>query len=232
MDSFLVTCEHGGNLVPPPYRHLFADRKALLATHRGYDPGALEMARQLAEAFAAELFSSTVTRLLVDLNRSIGHPHLFSNATEGEPKSLRREIVALHYEPYRSDVELFVEKAVERGHRVVHISSHSFTPVLDGQVRDVDVGLLYDPARRVEAELCARWKDELSARAPDLRIRRNHPYRGNSDGLTSHLRKRFGPDAYLGVELEVNQETVFGPAPRWKALRGRIVDSLRAATAN
>ena len=38
-----------------------------------------------------------------------------------------------------------------RGRRVIHISSHSFTPELDGKVRSADVGLLYHPGRHGEA---------------------------------------------------------------------------------
>ena len=42
-DSFLFTCEHGGNRIPAPYRRLFRGQRALLDSHRGYDPGALVM---------------------------------------------------------------------------------------------------------------------------------------------------------------------------------------------
>ena len=80
IDSFLVTCEHGGNRIPSSLQPLFRGYRALLATHRGFDPGALVMARQLATAFAAPLVTSTTSRLVVDLNRSIGHPRLYSPA--------------------------------------------------------------------------------------------------------------------------------------------------------
>ena len=45
----LVTCEHGGNRVPKEYRRLFAGWEPVLASHRGYDPGALTLARELAD---------------------------------------------------------------------------------------------------------------------------------------------------------------------------------------
>ena len=78
MDTFIITCEHGGNRIPAPYRRLFRGQRALLDSHRGYDPGSLVMAKALASAFGAPLVASTVSRLLIDLNRSIGHPQLFS----------------------------------------------------------------------------------------------------------------------------------------------------------
>jgi len=230
-DSFLITCEHGGNRIPSPYRRLFRGRRDLLDSHRGYDPGALAMARAMAKAFRAPLVTSTISRLLIDLNRSIGHPHLFSVVTRGAPAKLRAKIVEQHYVPYRLQVERLVRQSVSRGQRVIHISSHSFTPELDGKVRRADVGLLYHPARRAETELCARWKASLAAFAPALRVRRNYPYAGKGDGLVSHLRLRFPRGAYVGIELEVNQRIVLAAGRRWTALRGVLIDSLRAACA-
>ena len=229
IDSFLITCEHGGNRIPAPYRSLFHGYHALLDTHRGYDLGALVMARALARAFRARLVTSTISRLLVDLNRSIGHPQLFSAATRRAPAKLRAKIVEQHYRPYRVQVERLVRQSVSRGLRVIHISSHSFTPKLDGKVRRADVGLLYDPGRRGEAELCARWKGSLAAFAPELRVRRNYPYAGKGDGLTTYLRQRFPRGAYVGIELEVNQRIVLTAGRRWTALRGVLIDSLRRA---
>jgi predicted N-formylglutamate amidohydrolase len=229
IDSFLITCEHGGNRIPALYRGLFRGRQRLLDSHRGYDPGALVMARSLAEALRAPLVTSTVSRLLIDLNRSIGHPQLFSAATRGVPRELRARIVEQHYQPYRAQVEGLVKQSVSRGRRVIHISSHSFTAELNGKVRHADVGLLYHPGRHGEAELCARWKASLAAFAPQLRVRRNYPYAGKADGLTSHLRVLFPRGAYVGIELEVNQRIMLAAGRRWTALRGALIDSLRAA---
>ena len=230
-DSFLVTCEHGGNRIPAPFRSLFAGHAPLLGTHRGYDPGALIMAKDLARALRAPLVTSTISRLLIDLNRSIGHPQLFSAATRGMPSSLRVRIVEQHYLPYRTRVEELVGRSVSRGRRVIHVSSHSFTPVLDGNVRRADVGLLYHPDRSGEVKLCARWKASLATLAPDLRVRRNYPYAGKGDGLTSYLRMRFSSATYVGVELEINQRIVQAAGRRWTALRGVLVDALVAAHA-
>jgi len=189
------------------------------------------MARALARAFGAPLVASSISRLLVDLNRSIGHPRLFSAATRGAPSTVRDAIVAQYYHPYRTQVERLVRQSLSRGRRVIHVSSHSFTPQLDGKVRRADVGLLYDPGRHGEAELCARWKASLARFAPELRVRRNYPYAGKGDGLTSYLRRLFPYRAYVGIELEINQSMVFAAGRRWPALRRALIDSLRAACA-
>lgn len=224
----LVSCEHGGNRVPARYRHLFAGHEAHLGTHRGYDPGALALARDLAERLGATCFVSTVSRLLVDLNRSIGHPKLYSEATRVAPPALRREILDAHYLPYRNAVHAHVADAVAHGARVIHISSHSFTPVLDGITRDADIGLLYDPGRPGEATLCQRWQAALAAALPAFRVRRNYPYTGKSDGLTAYLRRHYNANVYVGVEFEINQKHV-RPAGQWRGLRPAIVDALVAA---
>lgn len=231
IDAFIITCEHGGNRIPASYGPFFDHQQRLLDSHRGYDPGALLMGRVLARAFAAPLVSSTISRLLVDLNRSIGHPRLFAPVVRALPAAQRNTIVDRYYTPYRERVERLVERAVARGRRVIHVSSHSFTPVLDGVVRRADVGLLYDPTRQGEVDLCDRWKHGLAAFAPGLRVRRNYPYAGKGDGLTSYLRARYSSRAYIGIELEINQRIVLAAGLPWTSLRRQLVESLRSACA-
>lgn len=228
-DHYLISCEHGGNRIPARYRPLFAGFESLLQTHRGHDPGALVLARELASALAAPLFVSTTSRLLVDLNRSIGHPRLYAEAARAAPAAVRREILETYYLPYRNKVEAHIAEAIARGQRVIHLSSHSFTPVLDGAIRTADIGLLYDPARYGEIELCRRWQTQLKARAPDLKVRRNYPYTGKSDGFTAYLRRCFPADAYVGIELEINQKHVFNGGREWRAMRRQLIAALRLA---
>jgi predicted N-formylglutamate amidohydrolase len=225
-DRFLITCEHGGNRIPFRYRRLFQGHEALLDSHRGYDAGALAVASDLAAALRAPLFKSTVSRLLIDLNRSPGHARLYSDITRATPPAMREEIRRRHYLPYRQRVEEWIESVVSKGERVVHISSHSFTPVLDGEVRKADVGLLYDPARPGELDLCRCWGKALKQLAPALRVRRNYPYRGKSDGLTRWLRQRFPAPSYVGIELEINHQWALRGGAAWLDLRRKLRQSL------
>ena len=225
-DWRLITCEHGGKRIPPPYRHLFHEHRTLLDSHRGYDPGALALARDLATRLAAPLVVANVSRLLIDLNRSVGHPRLYSEATRPAPADVRQQILEHYYRPYRSEAERLVGDAVAEGSRVIHFSCHSFTPELDGKVRDADIGLLYDPARAGEMELCERLKAALKARVPELKVRRNYPYAGKGDGLTAYFRMRFAPGAYVGIEIEVNQKHVFRAGRHWRRVREALVESL------
>lgn len=228
----LITCEHGGNRVPARYRPLFRGHEDLLHSHRGHDPGALLLARELAAALGVPLVVSTVSRLVIDLNRSPGHPRLYSEVTRTLPLAARREILQRHYLPYRERVEGWIADQIARGGRVLHLSAHSFTPVLDGQVRNADVGLLYDPHRPAEAVFCRRWQQALRSLAADIRVRRNYPYTGRSDGLTAWLRRRFPAECYLGIELEVNQRYPLGGGAAWRELRAHIIEGLRRSIAD
>lgn len=224
--QLLITCEHGGNQVPPAYRHLFQRSRHVLQTHRAYDPGALSLASYFARVLPAELYYSTVTRLLVELNRCEHHPRLFSEFTHRLEPAARQALLQQYYRPYRDRIRHWIEQTIRDGQRVLHVSVHSFTPCLHGQVRHADVGLLYDPARKLERQSAAGWRDDLRARRPDLKVRRNYPYLGNSDGLTTALRKDFGPGQYVGLELEVNQRWFRQPRARWQELSTDLVRGL------
>ena len=221
----VISCEHGGNRVPQPWAAHFHDATEILATHRGYDPGTLRLGRQLARAAGAPLVASTVSRLLVDLNRSIGHRRLFSTWSMRASDVDRRVILRRWYVPHRAGVQRLVADGVASGEFVLHVSVHSFTPTWDGIDRGVDIGWLYDPRREAEREFCAGWQQRLRSREALLRCRKNQPYRGVADGLTTHLRRRFPGDAYAGIELEVSQGITLGPPRPWARVRKHLIES-------
>jgi len=225
-DRLVITCEHAGNVVPERYRPLFVGHEHLLPTHRGWDPGALLLAREMAERFDAPLFYDETTRLLADLNRSVGNPELHSEATRHLSLPERRRLLEEHYHPHRQRVDAAMAEAVASGDRVVHVASHSFTPELNGHVRTADVGLLYDPGRPGEVAFATAWLAALARADPTLRLRRNYPYIGKSDGVTQVMRRRYPPERYVGIELEVNQRYVEAGGPAWSKIRRTIIDTL------
>jgi predicted N-formylglutamate amidohydrolase len=224
--AVLVTCEHGGQRVPRRYQPLFAGRPDWAGTHRALDIGALATARELAARLEAPLLYSTTTRLLVDLNRSVGHPRLFSEVSRALPREERERILQAYYVPYRREVEAWV---ASQRRPVLHVSSHSFTPVLGREAREADIGLLYDPRRARERALAARWKSAILEREPGLRVRFNYPYAGRADGLTTALRRRFPDARYAGIELEINQRYPLSGGKTWLRLRRTVAASLAHA---
>lgn len=209
----LISCEHAVNTVPPELAPLFRDAETALASHRAWDPDALAMARSWAERWHAPLFAAEVSRLVCDCNRSLGHPALWSEYTRALPPVEKNALLARWYHPHREAVTAEVSRHIAAGHVVLHLAAHSFTPVLNGTVRAMDIGLLYDPARPLERALAPLWQKEQAQSAPPLRVRRNAPYRGVSDGLPTALRRLF-PVRYAGFEIECNQALLDqGPFP-------------------
>jgi len=214
--SLIVTAEHGGNDVPRDFAELFRRRGELLESHRGWDPGTLHLATQLGSRLDATLFAATVTRLLVDLNRSAHHRHVFSEVTRPLDRSARRALLEAWHRPHRERVMAAVAEAVDRGCRVLHLGVHSFTPELNGVIRKPDIAFLYDPKRPTEAKIAGAWAKGVAARLPRRTIRRNDPYRGAADGLTTTIRRRHDDAWYAGIEVEVNQRHVVeGRFPDW-----------------
>ena len=223
-DYLILSCEHGGNKVFPPYGKLFS--KKLLSSHRGYDPGALAVAREFAAATGAPLFYSTLSRLLVELNRPLGHPRVFFLAL---PEDERDSLLRSYYLPYWRDIETAIRKAVRRGRRVLHLSVHSFTPRFRGVRRTTDIGLLFDARRAREAAFCRAWKVAIEKRSPRLVVRHNDPYQGASPSVVASMREKFAAPSYVGIQLEVNQKFPRGEPRRWRALRKRLSAALMDA---
>jgi predicted N-formylglutamate amidohydrolase len=173
--AIVISCEHGGNRVPASYSARFRGHKKVLASHRGWDPGALPLARTLARSLDAPLVATTVTRLLVECNRSPGHPRLFSEFTRRLPRAEKKTLLDHYYHPHRGAVEAVVQSGIRTHGSVIHIGVHTFAPVLSGRPRDADVGLLYDPRRPLETTLCDLWLIALARVAPALHVRRNDP---------------------------------------------------------
>jgi predicted N-formylglutamate amidohydrolase len=221
----VLSCEHASNRLPERYRDLVA--REVLETHEGWDPGARTLARSLARTLRAPLIEGRFTRLLVDLNRSRTNPSVFSEATAQLPVGEREELLAAYHAPYRREVRERIEEELARGQRVVHLSVHTFTPVLQGRVRSVDLGVLFDPDAQEEPKLAERMMTALRAALPEARVRANEPYLGTSDGLTRTLRGRLPGDRYAGLELEVTQ--VWAERGDWEARCQAIGHAVAAA---
>ncbi|WP_372916875.1 N-formylglutamate amidohydrolase [Salegentibacter sp.] len=204
--KLVITCEHASNEIPKEFNHLFTEEVQILNSHRGYDPGAKDLFEHL-KVLGDFNAAHNVSRLLVEVNRSIGHPHLFSEFTKGLSSVEKNKLIATWYNPYRAEVENRINKLIEKGEKVIHFSVHSFTPVLNGETRNADIGLLYDSSRKAEKVFCKDLKSKLREEDSSLKIRFNYPYLGKADGFTTYLRKKF-PENYTGIELEVNQSFV------------------------
>lgn len=175
--------------------------------------GAFGIYKDLVKKVKPDFYSAgKYSRLFIDLNRSLWNKTVFSEFWDGLESgenseenaftkyyALRKKAFA-YYLNYRDEVENFVRSAEIP---LVHLAIHSFTPVLNGEERDADVGILYDPKRSMENKIADVIIDEIHKRAPELKVRRNYPYLGKTDGLCTTLRKI--SKQYAGFEIEFNQ---------------------------
>ena len=218
----IITCEHAGNDVPTRFARFFSSASEQLQSHLGWDPGAREIAAFFARELHAPFFKCESTRLLVEPNRSLHSETLFSKFVQELSESERQEVLNQYYIPHRASVEDRIRVSAKP---VLHLSVHTFTPVFNGIVRDVDVGLLFDPERPNENRFCHLWMQSLNKHAPDVRCRFNEPYLGTDDGFTTYLRTKFNDEEYLGIEIEVSQR--FVETSEMERIAGLLLVSLK-----
>src|SRR5690606_33235566 len=94
------------------------------------------------------------------------------------PKSVNQDIMEKYYFPYRRKVEDKIRDLISHENQVLHFAIHTFAPVLEGEVRDTDIGILYDPKRVSERELAVVLKEEFLKQNPNRNVHLNSPYPG------------------------------------------------------
>ena len=202
--KLLLTCEHGGNHVPDKFQYLFKKAAKDLNSHKGIDFGAISTFNFL-KPIADHGYAANVTRLLVELNRSVHNKNLFSDYTKILKPYEKQSIINKYFRPYRNRVEKRIVALLESDQKILHISSHSFTPKLNGETRNADIGILFDPSVKLEKIAAQILKKTLNQKSPHLKVKFNYPYKGTSDGFTTYLRQKF-TENYAGIEIEVNQK--------------------------
>ena len=207
--QILVSCEHASNRLPAGMNA----PAELLALHIAWDPGALAIAERLAATFGAPLHAGEYSRLVVDLNRTVGNSALVRRRSDGHSIPFNRGLteqeierrIEEYYLPYRNAMADGVASIIEAHGRCVHLCIHTYTPQLDDKLRGNDIGLLYDPYRHPEAELIHELRDALVERT-GLVVWLNRPYSGTADGILPWIRERHDSELYVAIELEVNQK--------------------------
>ena len=208
--QIILSCEHAGNKVPVRYKPLFADNPDILSTHRGYDIGIAPVAVAMQKLLACPLSRYDWTRLLIDVNRT-REKALFSEFSRGLSDAEKQHLFEAYYMPCRNQLlQIIHEKTTDA--LVLHLSLHSFTAILNGKVRKADMGILYDPSRSQELQVARQLQQNLKAQT-GLHVRRNYPYLGRSDGMTTWLRTQFPQARYLGIEIECNQALLVARSP-------------------
>ncbi|UCG78427.1 MAG: N-formylglutamate amidohydrolase, partial [Nitrospirota bacterium] len=116
--SLIISCEHGGTYIPKLFEHLFKGNKRIVNSHFGHDPGARELATTLHRKSRGLLFTSDLSRLICDMNRSPGNPKLFSKFTCCLSAGNKNYIRSHYYEHYRSPIERSIALNIDNGKKV------------------------------------------------------------------------------------------------------------------
>jgi predicted N-formylglutamate amidohydrolase len=120
--------------------------------HLAIDIGAGSLTESLAESLGVTAVLAQYSRLVVDCNRDLLDSSAFLEYGDGivvpgnhnlnkAHKELRAETI---YWPYHEAVEGQVQRLSALGPKPALVAIHSFTPVLNGIARDLQVGVLWD----------------------------------------------------------------------------------------
>ena len=207
--SIVLACEHASNRIPRSLNNLGLTVSAL-SSHIAWDPGAAAVARLMAARLDAALVLARFSRLVIDCNRSPDASASILDVSDGcvipgntglSCASRAARTKAFHA-PFHARLGDLLASRHDAGDPPILVTIHSFTPVLAGKTRDVDIGVLHDSDDRL-ADAVLR----LAHTRFDLNVRRNAPYTPQ-DGVTHTLRRHALPHQYLNVMFEVRNTLV------------------------
>jgi predicted N-formylglutamate amidohydrolase len=207
--EFLLVCEHASNHFPARFGTLGlseAERQA----HIAWDPGALGLARGLAQRLDACLVHATVSRLIYDLNRPPHAPGAMPAKSEvfdvpgnadidSKARLARTEAV---YLPFHTALHGEIARRIALGRPPVIVTIHSFTPVYFGKKRSVEFGIIHD----ADPAFALNVLDE-ARRQTTLDTRLNEPYSA-ADQVTHTLGLQATPYGLDNVMLEVRNDLI------------------------
>ncbi len=228
--GFVIVCEHASNVIPERFAGLGLLDEAL-ETHIAWDPGALGVARHLAERLDAPLVRATVSRLIIDCNRQLDAPDLIvsesdSIAVPGNyiSEEERRIRVATIHEPFHAVVSRLIETRLAAGIATALVSVHSFTPVLRGLTRPWGVGIIFGRDRRLADPLIEGLKEDGS-----MVVGVNEPYSPADRVFYTHERHA-EPHGLSSAMIEIRNDLIADQASR-RAMAMRLARHLEEAIA-
>jgi predicted N-formylglutamate amidohydrolase len=205
----LIISDHSGRQIPTYLGDLgLPDHER--ARHIGWDIGAADMTRRLAERLGATAVLNNVSRLVIDPNREPSGPTSIPEISDGtfvpanqdlaESEKARR--LGYSFVPYHRAIARQIARLRRRSGAPVIISMHSFTPRMQHQWRPWDVGVLWADDKRLAAPVLDGLRDDSRLCVGD-----NQPYAGDHPGCYSvafHATRNGFPN----VAFEVRQDLI------------------------
>lgn len=199
----LLVCDHASRRFPLALGTMGLDPVARRC-HLALDIGAGKLTERLAAELNATAVLCQYSRLVVDCNRQLMDASAFLEFGDGvvipgnrnlhqDDKDLRADAI---YWPYHSAIEAEVGRLRATGRPPIFIAVHSFTPVLNGESRPWQMGVLWDQDR-LTAELLLH-----DLREAGLHVGDNEPYSGKAphDFTVDHHAEAIGLP-HVGIEI-------------------------------
>lgn len=231
--GLVLLADHAGRELPDEYGDLGLPRSEF-DRHIAYDIGAEQVTRRLAALLDAPAVMARFSRLLIDANRGEDDPTLIRQLYDGTVVPGNYPIAAeererrldLYYRPYQDAVGAMIASVAQASGCAPFIFSvHSFTPVMQGQVRPWHVGILWDLDDRV-----ARPMIDMLATEHGLVVGDNEPYDGALRGDTMYKHAIVNGFAHALIEIRQDLIAEKKGADAWAARLAPIVAAINRRT--
>jgi len=229
---FVLVCDHASNRIPDEYGDLGLSAIDRLR-HIAWDPGALAVSLLLVELLDAPLVHSTVSRLVIDCNRTHQAPDLIpiiSESTEipgnrdlGGNERARR--IADFHDPFHASIEAVLNRRAAAGEETILIAMHSFTPSYKGVARPWPIGLIHG----IDTGYTEAVFEALKAEDRELNVGWNEPYAA-LNGVTYTLEHHGDERGLRSTMIELRNDEILDAAgvARWAGLLARSFETARA----
>lgn len=224
----LLVCDHAGCRFPASLGTFGLDPFARRC-HLAWDIGAGSLTERLARNLGVSAVLAQYSRLVVDCNRELMDPGAFLEYGDGilvpgnrhlsqSEKDRRADAV---YWPYHHAIDAQVRRLRAAGPPPAFISMHSFTPVLDGIARDVQLGVLWD----TDSRLSDIFIEEF--RAAGFITGDNEPYSGRApQDYTVDHHAEGGGLPHVGIEVRQDLIGEMEGIEAVETVMRRIVESI------
>lgn len=204
----LLVCDHASCRFPKALGDMGLDPFARRC-HLAVDIGAGPLTESLAASLGVTAVVHNYSRLIVDCNRQLMDPGAFLEYGDGilvpgnrslhqDDKELRANAL---YWPYHVAIDEQVKRLKKCGPAPAFVSIHSFTPVLNGESRAWQIGVLWDKDEQLKELFLEGF------RAAGYYVGDNEPYSGKApqDFTIDHHAEETG---LPHVGLEIRQDLI------------------------
>ena len=231
--NLLFTSDHNGSAIPKKLKNLGVPSNEL-RRHVAYDIGIDAVAHALSARFNATLIVANYSRLVIDCNRYPGAagsiPSVSDNTVVPRNKTLSDDDINFRkneiFDAYHSSIGKQISVMRNENKNPILISLHSFTPVIGGQFRPWEIGILWKDDRRLSVPLIKKLREKK-----ELNIGDNKPYSGSEPaGYTVDYHVE--PLNLPSVAVEFRQDLIEfeSGAVRWANIFGDALDHVLATT--